>query len=93
MSGLFFTAAFLVAFCLLSYFTIIEYRFLKEIFGNRRNAPTKGIVVMSSVFAISFLFRAIVNVVIACIPSKIIMLQCLSDYGASPGWPMLDFSL
>lgn len=92
-SGLFFTVAFLIVFCLLSYFTIIEYRFLKETFGNRRNAPTKGVVVMSSVFAISFLFRATVNVVIACIPSKIIMMQCLSDFDGSPGWPILVFSL
>lgn len=92
-SGLFFTVAFLIAFCLLSYFTYIEYKFLKETFGNRTNAPTKGVVVMSSVFAISFLFRATVNVLIASMPTNILMMQCRSDFYNTPGWPILVFSL
>lgn len=92
-SGLFFTVAFLIAFCLLSYFTYIEYKFLKETFGNRTNAPTKGVVVMSSVFAISFLFRATVDVLIASMPTNILMMQCRSDFYNTPGWPILVFSL
>ena len=48
---------------------------------------------MSGVFAVSFLFRALVNICIAVVPDRITEMQCKAIVNKAPGWPILVFSL
>ena len=83
----------MVTFVVLSYFTYREYTFLREQFGYRKNSPIKGIVLCSSVFALSFLFRSAINIWIAVDSQHIVNLQCKANLYNKGMWPFLVFSL
>jgi hypothetical protein len=78
---------------MLSYFSVSEYRFLREQFGGRKHSPIKGVVVMSLIFALSFLFRSAVNIAIAIDPQGISQMQCRAVVDGKAGWAILVFSL
>ena len=83
----------MVTFVVLSYFTYREYTFLREQFGYRKNSPIKGIVLCSSVFALSFLFRSAINIWIAVDSQHIVNLQCKANLYNKGMWPFLVFCL
>lgn len=83
----------MITFFMLSYFSIAEYKFLKSHFGTRKDSPIKGIVIMQSVFAFSFLFRASINITIAVDTQAVLQMQCKAVVYNKIGWSMLVFGL